>query len=129
MRLNMDMVVRAIFVLFALGVLWAAAAFGAFAIFALLHTAAGTAIAAALTAAILLLVIAVGILVYFALSRAPRNSAAVASVMPVTKPADQNVAAALAQLAREHPFVAVGCALLLGVADSIQAENHRIRGN
>jgi beta-lactamase regulating signal transducer with metallopeptidase domain len=123
MNLGAATISRVVLSLLALGLLWVAAAFAGFAVFAFLEPAQGAALAAALTAGILLLVLAAGVAIYFAFPTAPEPQAT--SLAPAAKPANQGVAAILAQLAHEHPFVAVACATLLGIADTIQAENRR----
>ena len=126
MRFGADIVARALLLVTAVGMVWTAVAFFSLAIYTLLDPAVGIAGAAALTGAILTAIVLLAALVYLAFAQ-PHEPARLTAAQPHASAAGQGIAAALVQLANEHPLLAVGCATLLGVADTIQAENHRER--
>lgn len=119
---------RAALALIAVGLAWTATAFLALAVFFLLAPQAGIAGAAVMTGLVLLLVLGIGMLAYLAASgrQAAQTQAVAAAPAGAKRESFLSASAApLAMLAKDHPLLAVGCAAVLGMADSIQAENHR----
>lgn len=118
MRIDAELLMRAGLAVTAVALLWAAVGFLAFAGYALLVPLTSVAGAAAITGAVTLAVLGVGLLIYHLRTRAP-----VTQTQPLPAMAHGNLTnasvAALAQLAKDHPLLAVGCATLLGVADTI----------
>ena len=125
MRFGAVMIARAVLIVCAIGVLWTAIAFLGFAIYAGFQPALGFAGAAALTGGILLLVLASGVLAFFSL--APAATPVALATVTARAPEQAGLTAALSQLANEHPFLAVGCAALLGIANTLEADGKRSR--
>jgi hypothetical protein len=126
MHLETEFLWRSALALIAVALLWAAVGFGAYALHALLAPEMGVPAAAALTAAIALLVLTVGVWINHRLTLPPAQAEPTPAV---NGDATGATGAALAQLAKDHPLLAVGCAAILGVAESVQADNRRSRGN
>jgi len=118
MRIDAELLVRASLAVTAVALLWTAVGFLAFAGYSLLVPLTSVAAAAAITGAVILAVLGVGLLSYHLRTREP-----VTQAQPLPAMANGNLTnasvAALAQLAKDHPLLAVGCATLLGVADTI----------
>jgi hypothetical protein len=123
MRLDAELLLRAGLALMAVAFLWTATAFLAFAAYAALIPAMGVAAAAAVTGAAILALLGLGLLINHLATRKPVTKA---QPMPLAGQSLGNVSAdALAQLAKDHPLLAVGCATLLGVADSMRSNRVR----
>jgi len=91
-------------------------AFSGVALFYVFLFAMNPAAAAGLTA--LVLFAAAGIVVLIFLAARP---ASVTLPAPATaRPHENALVPALSELAKEHPFVAIGCALALGISDAMQ---------
>jgi hypothetical protein len=123
MSLETAVMVRATLLLAGAGLGWTAIAFFGVAVFVLLTPAVGAAGAAALTGGIAIFVLGIGVLVYLAVgqSTSQRNALTPSNARP-TESFLTGSAAALAQLAKDHPLLAIGAATVLGMADSIRAE-------
>lgn len=116
MRIDAELLLKAGLGVTAVALLWTAVAFLAFAGYTLLVPLTSVAAAAAITGAAILSILGIGLLVYYLRTRTP-----VTQAQPLPAMANGNLAnasvAALAQLAKDHPLLAVGCAALLGVAE------------
>ncbi len=124
MRLEVELLLRAGLALIAVAFLWTATAFLAFAGYALLVPSFGVAGAAALTGGAIIAILGFGLLVNHLMTRKPVTQA---QPMPLTSTSFANLSASsLAELAKNHPLLAVGCATLLGVADAMRS-NDRAR--
>lgn len=123
MRIDAELLLRASLAVTAVAFLWTAVGFLAFAGYTLLVPLTSVAAAAALTGAAILLILGAGILVYHLRTRTP-----VTQAQPLPATANGNLAnasvAALAQLAKDHPLLAVGCATMLGIADTMRETRH-----
>ena len=126
MRFDAGLMLRAGLGLSALALLWIAMAYVAFAIFAVLAPAYGTAGAAGLTALAYAVVLALATLIYFATTRGRVTNAV---PLPASRlgaaDADGSMTALLTQLAKDHPLIAVGCAAALGIANALQNDAER----
>jgi hypothetical protein len=126
MRIDSELLLRAGLAVTAVALLWTAVGFLAFAGHTLLVPLTGVAAAAALTGAAILLILGLGLLVYHLRTREP-----VTQTQPLPAMANGNLAnasvAALAQLAKDHPLLAVACATMLGVADTMREGQHSRR--
>jgi hypothetical protein len=126
MRIDAELLLRAGLAVTAVALLWTAVGFLAFAGYSLLVPLMSVAAAAALTGAVILLILSVGLLIYHLRTREP-----VTQAQPLPAMANGNVAnasvAALAQLAKDHPLLAVGCATMLGIADTMRETQHSRR--
>jgi hypothetical protein len=126
MRIDAELLLRAGLAVTAVAFLWTAVGFLAFAGYSLLVPLMSVAAAAALTGAIILLILSVGLLIYHLRTREP-----VTQAQPLPAMANGNLAnasvAALAQLAKDHPLLAVGCAAMLGIADNMRETQHSRR--
>ncbi len=124
MHWEADALWRSALALTAVAIVWAAIGFAAFAVYLLLVPLAGAAAAAAITAGVLLIVLGIG----FAIDRMLQRPAARTEPVPLAKTGATNATAvALAQLAKDHPLLAIGCATLLGAADAMTSDNRRMR--
>jgi len=116
MRIDAELLLKASLGVTAVALLWTAVAFLAFAGYTLLVPLTSVAAAAAITGAAILSILVIGLLIYHLRTRTP-----VTQAQPLPAMANGNLAnasvAALAQLAKDHPLLAVGCAALLGVAE------------
>ncbi len=116
MRIDAELLLKAGLGVTAVALLWTAVAFLAFAGYTLLVPLTSVAAAAAITGAAILSILVIGLLIYHLRTRTP-----VTQAQPLPAMANGNLAnasvAALAQLAKDHPLLAVGCAALLGVAE------------
>jgi len=119
MRIDAELLLKAGLGVTAVALLWTAVGFLAFAGYTLLVPLTGVAAAAAITGATILLILAIGLLIYHLRTRTP-----VTKAQPLPAMANGNLAnasvAALAQLAKDHPLLAVGCATMLGIADTMR---------
>lgn len=126
MRIDAELLLRAGLGVTAVALLWTAVGFLAFAAYTLLVPLTNVAAAAAITGAAILLILAIGLLTYHLRTRTP-----VTQAQPLPAMANGNLAnasiAALAQLAKDHPLLAVGCATMLGIADTMH-ETQPLRG-
>lgn len=116
------MIARIILAVLAIGVLWTAIAFGAFSIYLALLEAMLPWGAAAVTALIFTTIFAISLSIYYASTRGvtsapPRQAEHLAAPSPAQ---NDTLVPALTQLAKEHPWLAVGAAAALGVADSMK---------
>lgn len=115
------MIARVILSIVAIGVLWTAIAFAGFSLYL---TLLGTMLpwgAAAITSLVFLLITAIGLGIYHAMSG--RTPAPVARSSHIAAPApaqNDTLVPALTELAKEHPWLAVGAAAALGIADSMK---------
>jgi hypothetical protein len=127
MRIDAELLLRAGLAVTAVALLWTAVGFLAFAGYTLLVPLTSVAAAAALTGAIILLILGAGLLIYHL-----RTRQSVTQAQPLPAMANGNLAnasvAALAQLAKDHPLLAVGCATMLGIADTMR-ETQPLRRN
>lgn len=115
------MIARAILVIVAVAMIATGVAFCGIAINLLLIPLAGEPWAAALTALALFLTVGTGGIVYLALSRSHpviNSSSPGASAQP--QQSQEALVTALAQMAKEHPFLAVACSATLGLADAMK---------
>jgi hypothetical protein len=125
MRLEAELLLRAGLALIAVAFLWTATAFLAFAAYALLLPLMSVAAAAALTGGAIILILALGLLINHLMTRKPVQQA---QPMPLAGTSLANASAStLAQLAKDHPLLAVGCATLLGIADTMRSPSERVR--
>lgn len=126
MRIDAELLLRAGMAVIAVALLWTAVGFLAFAGYTLLVPLTSVTVAAALTGAAILVILALGFLVYHLRTRSP-----VTQAQPLPAVTNGNLAnasvTALAQLAKDHPLLAVGCAAMLGVADTMRDTRHSRR--
>lgn len=107
--------------LLAIGVLWTAIAFAGFAVYLALLGSMLPWGAAAVTALIFFAVIAIALGIYYAASTPGTTTAHTPQHIAAPSPAQNDtLVPALTQLAKEHPWLAVGAAAALGVADSMK---------
>jgi hypothetical protein len=120
--LGAAMIARVILAVLAIGVLWTAIAFAGFGIYLALLDAMLPWGAAAVTALIFTTIFAIGLSVYYVSTRgATSTPLRHAEHLAAPSPAQNDtLVPALTQLAKEHPWLAVGAAASLGVADSMK---------
>lgn len=115
------MIARILLGLLAIGVLWTAVAFAGFAVYLALLASMQPWGAAAVTALIFFGVIAIGLSIYYASSASSGATVQQPQHIAAPSPAQNDMLVpALTQLAKEHPWLAVGAAAALGVADSMK---------
>lgn len=112
-----ELLQRAIFACAALALLWGAIAFLSIAAYTSLIAHVGVAWAAAITGAGMLAFLGLGVLIQHFVTREPTPKAQPMAGLG-NGSADTATITALAQLAKDHPLLAVGCAALLGAAES-----------
>jgi hypothetical protein len=126
MRIDAELLLRAGLAVTAVALLWTAVGFLAFTGYLLLLPLMSGAAAAALTGAVILVILGLGLFIYHLRTRQP-----VTQAQPLPAMANGNLAnasvAALAQLAKDHPLLAVGCATMLGIADTMSETQHSRR--
>ncbi len=119
------MIARALLILIAIAMVATGVAFCGVAINLLLIPLTGEPAAAALTALSLFLTVGAGVIVYLALSRSPptvnfaSSTAATAQPQP-TQQSQEALVTALAQMAKDHPLLAVAASATLGLADALK---------
>lgn len=114
------MIARILLGLVAIGVLWTAIAFAGFAVYLGLLESMLPWGAAAVTALIFFALIGLGFSIYYASSS---NGSTFSQPQHIAAPSpaqNDSLVPALTQLAKEHPWLAVGAAAALGVADSMK---------
>lgn len=114
------MIARAYLIVVAVALLATGVGFCGVAIYLLLATLVSVPAAAALTALILFLTTGAAAAIYVAATRQAANSSPSPATAPLRSP--EALVAALTQLAKEHPLLAVICAAALGLSDSITSK-------
>jgi hypothetical protein len=115
------MIARAILVLVAVAMIATGVAFCGVAINLLLIPLTGEPAAAALTALALFLTVGAGAIVYLAVSRShPVVNSPLHAANAQPQQSQEALVTALAQMAKEHPLLAVACSATLGLADAMK---------
>jgi hypothetical protein len=115
------MIARILLGLVAIGVLWTAVAFAGVAVYLALLGSMLPWGAAAMTALIFFVIIGLGFGIYYVSATSNGAPAQQPSHIAAPSPAQNDtLVPALTQLAKEHPWLAVGAAAALGVADSMK---------